>query len=233
MFRNRASIVGLAVTFLFAGCVERDLSRKDASFDESKLTSVCAVLLDMSASFRETLKQRGNKLFFEIVDRHLSASMGADSKLIVGQLSAEKDQIVLFEGSPADFRRRFRSPQEFTAFIASKSDPSASHVLEATRRTLDYLVSTSGITENTQLTLVVLSDMHDSESNAGKRAALDEELKVAMKDFQAKGGAMALYYVAEQQREKWYRRFRECGFTPEQYVVETDLAESPRLPKFE
>lgn len=233
MCRNSIAIVAFALVFCFTGCIERDLNRKDASFEESKLTSVCAVLLDMSASFRGTLKQRGHKLFFEIVDRHLSASMGADAKLIVGQLSAEKDQIVLFEGSPADFRRRFRSPQEFAAFISSKSDPSASHVLEATRRTLDYLVSTSGITENTRMTLVVLSDMHDSESNAVRRTALDEELKVAMKDFQAKGGAMALYYVAEQQREKWYRRLRECGFTPEQYVVETDLAETPRLPKFE
>lgn len=215
------------------GCVERPIGSEQAAFEESKLSSVCAVLIDLSGSFRKTLDERAYRLFLEIADRHATASMGQESKLIVGQLSAQTDQIVLFEGSPGDFRKRFRSAAEFIAFLKGSSDPKASHVLEATTRSLEYLTSVSGETPKTRMTLVVLSDMRESQRDPAKRAALEAALQTSLRDFRAKGGAIAFYHVAEQERERWYRRLKECDFTPADYVVEGEVSESPRLPIFD
>ncbi|MCG6157619.1 hypothetical protein [Rubinisphaera margarita] len=226
--------VGTLLAFLLlSGCVKSPDVGETAPFESQELDACLSIVIDMSGSFSEIWEDRAYDLFLNLSDRYFNDSMGTENRLIISQLSGN-EQAVLFEGTPTDLRRRFRSPQELSQFLKGSSDPGASHVYEATRRTLDYVGSVTGVTSDTRLLTVILSDMIDTQSASQIwDPTVPSPLSDSLRRYQAKGGGLALYFVAESERERWNELLRETGFQPGHYVIESSLAANPQLPRFD
>lgn len=223
------AVVGLCT---LTGCVETQQVEKTGHFDNRELDACLAVVVDMSGSFAESWDDRAYTLFLQLSEQYFTESMGSDAKLVICQLSGH-DQVVLFEGQPDDLRNKFSGPEEFNEFLKQNSDPSSSKVFDATRRSVDYVGSITGVNENTKLLTVILSDMWDSEYDPVVRNASRERLMQSLIQYRQKGGGMALYFVAESQLKEWQDIFDEAGFEPGHYIIENELVASPRLPQFD
>ncbi len=223
-----AVICGIAVS----GCIESQSVEQTGHFENRELDACLAIVVDMSGSFAESWDDRAYKLFLNLSEQYFTESMGSDAKLVICQLSGS-DQVVLFEGQPDDLRNRFSGPAEFNEFLKEKSDPSSSKVFDATRRSVDYVGSISGVSENTRLLTVILSDMWDSEFNQVTRANSRKELMQSLTSYRQKGGGLALYFVAEEQIVVWQNILSEAGFEPGHYIIENELVASPQLPRFD
>jgi len=221
----------IAIAALFcliaSGCVESQKIDQSAHFEHRELDACLAVVVDMSGSFSTTLEERGFRLFMQLSEHYFTESMGSNSKLVICQLSGN-EQVVLFEGQPDDLRNRFQSPEEFVEFLKEKSDPGSSRVFDATRRSVDYVSSISGVTENTRLLTVILSDMQDSEYNPSSR----QELMTSLTSYREQGGGLALYFVDSNQMSIWQGIIDEAGFPRSHYVIENELVATPQLPHF-
>lgn len=225
-------LVAISMTCGLSGCVETQQIKNSGHFDSRELDACLAIVVDMSGSFSDAWDDRAYKLFLNLSEQYFTESMGSDSRLVICQLSGN-DQVVLFEGQPDDLRSKFSGPDEFNAFLKEKSDPSSSKVFDATRRSVDYLSSISGVTENTKLLTVILSDMWDSELDPVLRTASREKLLLSLSNYRQQGGGMALYFVAEEQMLEWQSLFDEAGFEPGHYIIENELVASPQLPQFD
>lgn len=212
------------------GCVPSPDLGKTTPFESQELEACLSIIIDTSGSFQDLWDDRAYDLFMNLSDRYFNDSMGSENRLIISQLSGNT-QALLFEGSPTDLRRRFRSPQELSQFLKDNSDPSSSQVYEATRRTLDYASSMPGVTSETRLLTVILSDMIDSHSSQIWDSS-PSPLQDSLKRYQSLGGGLALYFVAESERARWNNLLQEAGFTSGHYVIESDLSASPQLPRF-
>lgn len=221
----------LCCSLCFCGCVESQSAGQTAPFEEQELDACLAIVVDMSGSFSERWEDRAYDMFLELSESYFAGSMGTNTKLVIGQLSGN-EQVLLFEGRPSDLRCEFKSPEELHAFLREHCDPSGSRVYDATQRTIDYVGSISGVTENTRLMTVILSDMRDTGGftiNGEPPADLLESLT----RYREQGGGLALYYVAEDEAGRWQGILEEAGFEPGHYIIENDLVANPQLPKFD
>jgi hypothetical protein len=214
------------------GCIESQSTTNPAPFEEQELDAALAIVCDMSGSFNSTWDDKAYPLFLDISDRFFQGAMGTKSRLVISQLSGG-DQVLLFEGTPNDLRRQFRNPQELGQFLKEKADPSSSRVYESTHRTLDYVGTLPGVGPDTRLLTVILSDMLDSGPDSSSSQAAEQQLKDSLHRYQARGGAVALYYVAESERGRWTDYLQEAGFSTGRFRIESDLTSSPVLPDFE
>ena len=146
----------LSICLLSIGCIERPTSRKAKPFEVVELESCLCLLIDMSGSFGTSWEDRAHKLFLQLLDA-IFADAGAESRVVIGQLSGN-DQVVLFEGQPNELRRKFKSPEDLNSFLLKHADPSASKVYESTRKMVDYAAALNGVTDETRMVTVVLSD---------------------------------------------------------------------------
>ncbi len=220
-------IVLLSV-LLTSGCIESQAVSDAPPFDEQPLSAVLAIQIDLSGSFSGYWDDKAHKLFLDISDRFFQAAMGKETKLVISQLSGN-DKVLLFEGRPSDLRKRFKTPQELNEFLKRHSDASGSRVYDATTRTLDYVGTISGVSPDTKLLTVILSDLQDLGSAPGA----EDRLRESLRKYQERSGALALYFVADSERERWNGLLEEAGFRPGYYVMESELTSSPRLPRFE
>ena len=229
MNKTRERCFLLAATCLSAiGCVESQSTGQVAPFQDRKVDACLSIIVDMSGSFRESWDDRAYKLFLDLSDRFFTENMGGESKLVIGQISAN-EQVLLFEGRPEDLRKRFNSPEEFNQFLLDRSDANGSYVFEATRKAVEHLGAVSGVTEETRLLTVVLSDMQDSQ---GDKRSLDR-MAASLRQYQELGGALALYFVSESEIPRWRAIVNDAGFAPDHVMIENELAASPRLPQFD
>ncbi|QDT57084.1 hypothetical protein Pan44_51500 [Caulifigura coniformis] len=220
--------IALMVLLLASGCIESPSVSESPPFDEQPLSAVLAIQIDLSGSFSGYWDDKAYRLFLDISDRFFQEAMGKETKLVISQLSGN-DKVLLFEGRPSDLRKRFKTPQELNAFLKRHSDASGSRVYDATTRTLDYVGTISGVSPETKLLTVILSDMQDSDS----KADAENRLRESLRKYQERGGALALYFVAESERERWNGLLNDAGFRPGYFVIESELTSSPRLPRFE
>ncbi|MEZ6061124.1 MAG: hypothetical protein R3C19_12230 [Planctomycetaceae bacterium] len=222
-------LVLFLILLLCAGCVESPATTDVTPFDEQSVDACLSIVVDMSASFRERWDDRAYDLFLDISERFFTeASMGGDTKLIIGQLSGSK-QVLLFEGRPQDLRRKFRGPEEFNQFLKDRSDPTGSQVFDATRRAVEHVGSVAGVSDDTKLLTVILSDMQDSHGDLQAQAKMIDSLR----EYAGRGGALALYFVAESEAPRWRAILDEAAFRPGYSIIENELAASPQLPRFE
>lgn len=229
---QRLILLSVICCVVVTGCVESQQVENTGHFEDRELDACLAVVVDMSGSFAESWDDRAYKLFLNLSEQYFTESMGSDAKLVICQLSGN-DQVVLFEGQPDDLRNKFTSPEEFNEFLKEKSDPSSSKVFDATRRSVDYVGSISGVTDNTKLLTVILSDMWDSEYNQSIRMESKEKLMESLTSYRQQGGGLALYFVAEEQIAVWQNILNEAGFEPSHYIIENELVASPQLPRFD
>lgn len=226
-------IATIAALIPCSGCVKSPDLGNSAPFESQELDACLSIVIDMSGSFSDLWEDRAYHLFLSLSDQYFNDSMGTENRLIISQLSGQ-EQAVLFEGTPADLRRQFGSPEELNEFLQENSDPGASHVYAATQRTLDYVSGVTGVTSETRLLTVILSDMIDTQPSSHTwDDTQPHPLKESLRRYQALGGGLALYFVAESQRNHWKDLLREAGFQPGYYMIESDLAANPQLPRFD
>ena len=220
------------ILLLTVGCIEPPNRKIGKAFSTVQLESCLAVMIDMSGSFHSSWEDRAHKLFMQLLDEVFATGSGTECRVVLGQLSGT-EPIVLFEGTPSELRRKFRSPEDLNEFLKSNSDASSSRVFQSTQLLVDYVSSLNGVGDDTRLITVVLSDMNDNETNEDKRKAMLEDTVVSLADYRKKNGALALYFVAQDQAKVWRDILDQAGFKPGEFVIETSLVESPQLPQLD
>ncbi len=218
---------------LTAGCVESPDLGQAAPFESQELDACLVIVIDLSGSYQDLWDQRAYNLFLQLSDRYFNESMGTENRLIISQISGT-EQALLFEGTPADLRKQFRSPQELSKFLKDRSDPNSSRVIESTRQTLDYVSTFPGVTKNTRLLTLIFSDMIDSDSLSQIwDQSQTHPLREPLQRYQALGGGIAMYFVADAERQRWNQLLQEAGFQAGHYLIESELTTNPQLPRFE
>ncbi|QDU98622.1 hypothetical protein [Lignipirellula cremea] len=221
------------VALIANGCVKSTAIQGGHKPFEMEAVDECLVLIaDMSGSFSESWDDRAYTLFLELMDRFFQEGMGSESRVVLGQLSGS-DKVILFQGTPAELRRRFRSPEDLNNFLRENSDPSRSAVFDATGKTVDYIRSMQGVTEKTRVLTVILSDMVESESNQTTRSQSGHRMLNSLKRYKEQGGTLALYFVALDEMPRWRQILEMAGFEPGQYVIENAIVAKPELPRFD
>lgn len=224
-----AALLALPAT---TGCVQSTAEAKVKPFDSADVDACLTIVIDMSSSFADSWEDRAYDLFLQLMDRFFIEGAGANAKVIIGQLSGDRE-VVMFEGAPGELLSRYRSPEELNAALAEHSHPGGSAVFHATKTAIDHVRNASGVTPDTRLLTVVLSDLIDSEQDEAVREEEGEAMLASLKAYQQIGGALALYYVSPSEIEGWRAVLKEAGFEPGMYLVETTCNASPTLPRFE
>jgi len=201
-------------------------------FEDTKVESLLAIIVDMSGSFADSWEGRAHRLFLNLMDKFFKEGAGAESRVVLGQLSAN-NRVVLFEGAPSELRGKFPTPESLNSFLRANSDPNGSPVFEATGRTLDYLNGMSGVDDSTRKLTVILSDLADSEPDPERRRTTGNAMLTSLKRYQQSGGALGLYFVAPEETSRWRVILDQANFEPGQAVIETSIRENPPLPSFD
>ncbi len=221
------------IFLLFAGCVKSPDLGQTSPFEAQELDACLVIVIDLSGSYQDLWDKRAYDLFLQLSERYFNESMGTENRLIISQISGT-EKALLFEGKPSDLRKQFRSPQELSNFLKENSDPDSSRVYAATRQTLDYVNTLPGLTDNTRLLTLIFSDMLDSESPFQIwDNPFPQELQNSLKRYQAQGGGIALYFVADSERQRWNQFLQETGFSSGHYLIESHLSANPQLPRFD
>lgn len=216
-----------------AGCVKSPDLGQTSPFESQELDACLMIVIDLSGSYQDLWDKRAYDLFLQLSDRYFNESMGTENRLIISQISGT-EKALLFEGKPSDLRQQFRSPQELSNFLKENSDPDSSRVYAATRQTLDYVNTLPGLTKNTRLLTLIFSDMLDSESPSQIwDTPFPQELQDSLQCYQTLGGGIALYFVADSERQRWHQLLQETGFSAGHYLIESHLSSNPQLPRFD
>ncbi|MCA9195636.1 MAG: hypothetical protein KDB03_27880, partial [Planctomycetales bacterium] len=159
-------------------------------------------------------------------------SLGGNSRLVVAQMSQRQD-FILWEGTPEEMRAKFPSPEVFNRFLKDQSDPQSSPVYEATEEAVNYVSAVHGVAPSTRLLTVILSDMIDSSQDPQEKQASGNRMLAALQGYQQRGGSLALYCVAPEETRRWQRIVDMAGFKSGQFVIQSSLVENPILPKLD
>jgi hypothetical protein len=222
--------VALALLSL-GGCVEAQRSEVTHHFDANQCESVLTIVVDQSGSFANHWDDKALKLFLELMDQFFTEGDPDACRIVIGQLSESKD-VVLFEGRPEELRAKFRTPQELSDFLRRSANPVGSQVYRATEQAIRYVSAMPGVTEDTRLMTVILSDLVDS-SVGDERNQAGARMLDALTSYRKQGGGLALYYVAKEETPRWQEILGRAGFEPGSYVIESTLVAHPQLPRFE
>lgn len=214
------------------GCIERQSINQTKPFEVVELESCLGIMIDMSGSFSNSWDDRAHKLFLQLMDKFFTAGMGANTRVVIGQISG-REPVVLFEGKPNELRRKFQSPEDLSSFLQANSDPTSSKVYDSTRKMVDYVGSLNGVTDQTRLITVILSDMVDNEQDPEIWRESGNSMVESLTNYHTKGGGVALYFVSRTETGRWNQILAKAGFEPGEYVIETELSESPQLPRLD
>jgi hypothetical protein len=222
-----------AVALIAAGCVESQPRDRTQMFKSDSLDACLVVSVDLSGSFANEFADRAYPLLIDLMDRFFTASMGDDCKIVLSQMSEEIDRVVLFDGTPAELRRRFANPDELSKFLLENSKPNRSPIFEATGKTLGYINAIPNVDAETRLLTVLISDMKDSETDRAQRSATGHRMLTQLQTYQETGGALALYFVDLSETWRWQEIITRAGFKEGQFLIANDLVESAPLPEFD
>jgi len=225
----------LFASVLFCGCVAKAPSSTEYTpFETTELESVLAIVVDMSGSFQEDWKQdgRAHKLFLELIHQFFVEHMGTESKVIIGQIS-NSDSYILFDRPPQEFTTRFRRPEQLNQFLEENADASGSRVYQATGSMFDYVSNVKGLSDNTRILTVVLSDLVDSQDDDELWRTSGHEMLESLETYAKTGAGVALYFVDEDEKSRWRQIMKKAGLAQSRYVIEGELTESPQLPSFD
>lgn len=226
-------VIGIAISvFVGNGCEKRHPPVTAKPFQSQELDASLAILIDVSGSFADSWDQKAYPLFISLMDQYFTAGMGEQSRVVIGQISGS-EEVVLFDGSPNDLLRKFKSPAALAEFLRDHSDPFRSRVYHSTQNVVDYMRQMSGITDQTRIMTVVLSDMKDSEQDVQKFKELGRSMLASLSTYREQGGTMALYCVDPGEVERWELIFEQAGFETGDYLIETRIVENPQLPRYE
>ncbi len=219
-----------AVALLSTGCLQpRDTTTAPTPFRELEYDYVLAVVLDCSGSFDQYLTSDNPdafRFFGRLSEKFFRQRMGSSDRILLTQLSTG-NRPLLWDGEPGGLRKRFPAPEAFASFLQAKSTKNGSHVYAAVASTLDYLVKRPGITENTTILTVVLSDMCDNDPNAAESKA---ELEDALRRYHDRNGYIGFYWVDQIAFDDVDQLLNDAGYPPRVWM---GIVEDPEIPDFE
>ncbi|QDV42539.1 hypothetical protein Enr13x_23870 [Stieleria neptunia] len=230
--RTRIFQAALLSCIAFSGCVKKQETVDRPVFEPYEIDSCLAISIDLSGSFANDFGERAYPLVLDLMDTFTDQSMGAECKIVLSQMSGH-DQVVLFEGSPAELRHEFGSPEQMATFLRDHSKPDRSPIYVATRKTVDYVNLMNGISEKTRVLTVILSDMRDSESDQSKRSQEGFRMLASLETYRERGGSLALYFVEQEEVPRWKEILGRAGFAEGQFVISNSLESNPQLPRFD
>ncbi|MEM7811334.1 MAG: hypothetical protein AAF532_07655 [Planctomycetota bacterium] len=223
-----ACITAIAAT---SGCVEVPPNEGRAAFESESLDIALTVVIDLSGSFSHTWDAAGFAHFQQLTDLFFRESLGAESRLTIGQLSGNT-QTMIWEGSGHDLRRSFQSPADFANFVKASiaaADRGSSPVSQSIANAIRYVEGTPNLTPRTRKLTVLYSDLMDTGSSEEDERDMLETLK----RYTESGGGIALYYAEPSVRPVYLQKFANAGLNPRSYCVETRLVARPPLPSFD
>jgi hypothetical protein len=227
---NRSLLVVICLA-LAAGCQKR-VERAGEVFQSDDGEYVLTIVLDMSSSFREKMAEDGQAWSFvcQVIDKYFRDRIGHDDKLIVAQLSAS-DRALLWYGTPLQLRQEFSSGVQFREWLASKADPSGSHVYGGIVQAVEYALADPIVASGKGKSAVfILSDMVDNSAGGSESHG---QAVSALVEFAKRGGVIGLYYVDVRLCSPWNQALRDAGVPVSQLHVEADIVGRPVLPSFE
>ncbi len=210
------------------GCAKRPTAEASI-FGDDETAYVVTILLDLSGSFSEMMAKKGKAYEFAlaVIDRYFRDRVGSRDKIIIAQISRNK-RALLWEGTPAQLRHEFPTPESFRDFLLAKADPSGSLVNEAIARALEYMMGDPQISSGkAKSALFVLSDMED---NGPDPTTSEQRVCQALANYAKLRCAAGFYYVDQDIIPVWQRRLTEAGF--KDVRVKAGFA-MPDLPNFE
>ena len=214
------------------GCVAK-VDTADRPIFKDRTLDACLVLnVDLSQSFANDFGDRAFPLLMKVTTEYFQSQAGAECKVVIAQTSANDDTI-LFEGTPRQLRSRFNSPDQFSTFLLSKSDPNRSPIFRAFGNTIAYANDMPDVDESTTLLTVMISDMVESETDDAKRKADGRQMLRELEAYRESGGGVALYFVSLKEVDRWNRIFESAGFERGQYVIANTLADDPPMPSLD
>lgn len=224
----------VAITCLAFGCIEKQDAKQFTPFETEELDACLAITIDLSGSFSREWQADGKayRLFTNLIGQFFNDGMGTNSRLIIGQISDSGDML-LFDGTATEFMRKFRSPETFNQFLVSNSDPVGSKVYESFSQVLRYVNAIPEAGPSTRIMLVSLSDLLDNDASFNDWDDVNDALKAPLSEFASRGGGIAMYFVARNEKPKWRSFLQSAGFKPGTFAIETGLVESPQLPSFD
>jgi len=224
------ALLAISISF-FLGCVKSVDQSDSAPFESEELDAVLAIVIDQSSSFDEEWTSRAHHFFLRVMDQFFSDTAGSNTKVVLSQMSGS-DKVVVFDGTPQQLRAKFKSPDKLHEYLSDFADPSSTRVYHAIKKTIDYTKSRRGVTDQTRILAVVLSDLHDTQRDAATKRKVGNEMIESLSTFRKMNGGMALYYASPDENSRWELIFKKAGFQPEYYVIENTLSENPQLPSF-
>lgn len=216
---------------VFGGCAKRieTASPDPISFAEDDSEVLISVVLDMSPSFEDLMKENGKAFEFlaAILDTYFRNRTATSDTLLISQISGES-RALIWQGSPQEFREEFSGRKDFKKFLEKKSIPAGSRVFDSIADTVEYITSEPRFESGKMKSgILVISDLEDSAKDS--RQSRERAVK-ALEEYGSKGGLAGFYYVRNDLIKEWRSDLKDAGV--KKCVVMGDFVGKPKLPKF-
>lgn len=221
--------VFLPLLAILSGCEKRREVKGNTTFSTRENQYVAVIVMDLSGSFSQLMAEDGKAYRFaaHVVDEYFRNRDALDDKLILAQISGTQRSL-LWEGTPQQLRKNFPTAEAFRDFVLRKADNRGSLVHEGLANVVDYVAADPQFAKGrSAATLLVLSDMQDTDNNPDSRRRLMESLS----EFGKLDGAVGIYFCDQLEIANWKQRLADCGI--QNSVVESEIVGQPQLPSFE
>ena len=190
-----------------------------------------AIVVDLSPSFAQRFNHEDGafKWILNVVSKYGRDFPGKEGRLIIGQISAGPDaDALIWEGRPSHLRRTFQSPEDFKAFLMSKSQGAGgTPVYESLGDTLDFLLRHPTVRSGQSgVDLLVISDMVDNLDDGTQKDRVSELLK----RFSARGSTCGIYYADISVVPELEQLLHDSGYPNAGFTTLIDMY--PEIPAF-
>ncbi|HYH66445.1 MAG TPA: hypothetical protein VD866_17260 [Urbifossiella sp.] len=212
---------------LLAGDSSQPLPEERPFPDPDPYETVVIVAVDLSGSYLPLLADRGKAWEFlqRVLDRY--ARGRGREKLVIAQLSGNNRPMIL-DTTPDRLRRDFDTPEAFKAFLHAKADPKASRLYDGMTESIDYALGIPGVTPQTNVVVLFLTDYEDNHSSPGGEARLMRAIGTLGK---RPGSAVGFYYVGQHLAARLRDDVRATGV--KNFVVHSAIETEIPLPNLD
>lgn len=232
LFPSRLFLLILAL-LAGAGCTQRRPAGEYQPFDAGKTVDAhLTVVLDLSGSFHAQLSRDGKVMthLMRVIGTFFDASAGTErnDRLLIAFIAADR-QAIFFEGTPRQFQQTYASPDDLRRALFARADPSGSRVFETIADAVEHALTGDGVVPGkTRLSMLVLSDLVDNQSNSQTANRFQRSLQ----SYAKAGGAVGIHWLPQDAVGPWRDFLAKAGFTARQMRVTAGFHPEAPLPNF-
>jgi hypothetical protein len=205
-------------------------SREEPVFEEQTHDSTLTIILDLSTSCEQLMSPdgQGYELMLKLIDRYFRSRLGTGDQLILAKICGN-DRALLWEGTPLELRRRFRSASSFRQFLLDHADPNGSRVYAGVTRAVEYALARQGksATEAKNACLILSDFVENDPTQKGSAGKMFETLA----KYSEAGGAIGFYFVDQAICPYLEKHLAEHGI--KNFCVQSEVVASPVLPNLD